>query len=154
IGREGHSAYPETGASAVFRAARFLERLERLAVGALRGDADPNFAPPFTTVNVGLISGGRAKNVIPGSCKFTLEWRPIPSQPTNRVLELLEEIRLDLIDNEPGYEVKIKPLRMDRGVETAESSEVVQFIVAESGKKPETVAFGTEAPQLTQLGAE
>src|SRR5207248_1228327 len=80
LGKEGHSAYPESGASAIYRAARFLERLEKLSNGILRQQTDSQFTPPFTTVNVGLISGGRAKNIIPGACRFTLEWRPLPSQ--------------------------------------------------------------------------
>jgi acetylornithine deacetylase len=34
----------------------------------LRAELDGSFEPPYTTTNVGLISGGKAKNVIPGSC--------------------------------------------------------------------------------------
>src|SRR5262249_56183358 len=79
-GKEGHGAYPDPGASAIFRAARLLSRIEAYAKGPLHGETDPSFDPPYTTLNVGLIQGGRAKNVIPGSCTFTLEWRPIPAQ--------------------------------------------------------------------------
>ncbi len=154
IGREGHSAYPETGASAIFRAGRFLERLEKLAESVLRVDLDPDFEPPFTTVNVGMISGGKAKNVIPGSCRFTVEWRPIPAQPVEQVAGLLEQIRRELVADEPGFEAKVRPLRMDRGVSTSEQSEVVRYLVEQSGRAPKTVPFGTEAPMMTSLGAE
>ena len=64
-GIEGHSAYPETGASAILAAGRVLREVERIA-GELRAEGDPAFAPPHTTLNVGVISGGKAKNVIPG----------------------------------------------------------------------------------------
>lgn len=153
-GREGHSAYPESGASAIFRAARFLRRLEELSRSSLSLQRDGAFDPPFTTVNVGLISGGKAKNIIPGVCRFTVEWRPIPGQPVERVLELLEQVRVELAQEEPGFEASVRPVRMDRGVDTPESAAVVQFLVRESGKRPGTIAFGTEAPHLTQLGAE
>jgi acetylornithine deacetylase len=39
-------------------------------------------------------------------------------------------------------------------VDTSEGSELVRFLVQESGNPAATVAFGTEAPQLTALGAE
>jgi acetylornithine deacetylase len=153
-GKEGHSAYPETGASAIFRAGRFLQRLEALVQGALREEQDPAFAPPFTTVNVGLIQGGKAKNVIPGACRFTVEWRPIPRQPVERVAQMLERIRLELVADEPAFDASVRVLRMDRGVDTAADAEVVRYLERESGRSAVTVPFGTEAPQLTALGAQ
>ncbi|NOK16063.1 acetylornithine deacetylase [Corallococcus carmarthensis] len=154
LGKEGHSAYPELGASAIFRAGRFLHRLETLAHTVLREDRDEGFQPPFTTVNVGLIQGGKAKNVLPGSCRFTVEWRPIPGQAAERVPEMMEHIRQELTRDEPAYEARIKVLRMDRGVHTRGDADVVRFLEEVSGNASETVSFGTEAPQLTELGAE
>jgi acetylornithine deacetylase len=120
----------------------------------LRAELDASFEPPYTTTNVGLISGGKAKNVIPGSCRFTLEWRPIPGQPVERVPELLRALVRQLEAEEPGFAAEVRVLRGDRGVATAEGSEVVRFLESQSGNKSSTVAFGTEAPQLTALGAE
>jgi acetylornithine deacetylase len=154
LGKEGHSAYPDTGASAIFRAGRFLHRLEQLALTVLREEQDESFQPPYTTVNVGLIQGGKAKNILPGACRFTVEWRPIPGQRPERVVELLETIRQELVRGEPAYEARVQVLRVDRGVDTAADAEVVRFLAEVSGKAPATVSFGTEAPQLTALGAE
>lgn len=153
-GQEGHSAYPESGASAIFRAGRLLQRLEKYALGDLRREYDEKFEPPYTTVNVGLISGGKAKNVIPGECRFVVEWRPIPSQRAELVPHAMERLIRELMVEEPGFAADVKVQRMDRGVETRPDSEVVKFLVAETGTPACTVAFGTEAPQLTQLGAE
>src|SRR5919197_3778424 len=44
-GREGHSAYPSTGASAITRAARLMTRIEKIA-GELKRDARGDFDPP------------------------------------------------------------------------------------------------------------
>lgn len=154
VGKEGHSAYPASGASAIFGAARFLRALEERGTGELRVERDPSFEPPFTTVNVGVIQGGRAKNVIPGSCKFVVEWRPIPGQPVERGARLLEQLASELKASDPTLQVRVNVMRMDRGVDTAAASAVVRFIEAQSGKAPETVSFGTEAPQMTALGAE
>ncbi len=152
-GKEGHSAYPDTGASAVFRAARFLTRLEAFSRGELRAEVDPDFSPPSTTVNVGVISGGKAKNIIPGSCKMTLEWRPIPNQPVEHVLRASEKILDACRAEEPAYVGKVKPLRMDRGFVTPPEHELVRFLVEASGQAPQTVAFGTEGPQMVELGS-
>jgi acetylornithine deacetylase len=154
LGKEGHSAYPDSGASAIFRAGRFLQRLEVLARTRLREERDTDFEPPFTTVNVGTISGGKAANVIPGACRFWVEWRPIPRQPKERVLELLEGLREELMREEPGYEARIQLLRVDPAVDTQADAEVVKLLAGVSGNAPITVSFGTEAPQLTELGAQ
>ncbi len=152
-GKEGHSAYPDTGASAIFRAARFLNRLEGYSRAELKTEVDADFSPPSTTVNVGVISGGKAKNIIPGSCKFTFEWRPIPNQPVEHVLRAAEKIRDACAVEEPGFAMNIKTVRMDRGFATAAQHDLVQFLVGASGKQPQTVAFGTEGPQMVELGS-
>jgi acetylornithine deacetylase len=153
FGREGHSAYPESGASAVFRAARLLARIERWARDELQREQRADFAPPFATVNVGLISGGKARNVIPGSCRFSLEWRPLPSQPVDAVLRAVEALRDEVAAEEPGFTATVRPLRMDRGFETPADADVVQFLADQTGHAPRTVSFGTEGPELAELGA-
>jgi acetylornithine deacetylase len=152
-GKEGHSAYPDTGASAIFRAARLLAKVDQYAKHALRVVQDPRFVPAHGTLNVGMVSGGKAKNVIPGACRFTLEWRPLPSQETAEVLRALEQLVAECQAEEPGFTATIRPLRLDRGFDTAEAEDVVQFLSAQGGRAPDTVSFGTEGPQLQQLGA-
>ena len=154
LGKEGHSAYPETGRSAIFGAARFLSALEQMALGELRQEQDSGFQPPFTTLNVGIISGGKARNVIPGSCRFWVEWRPIPGQNPDRGLRLLDKLKKRFESEAPGFEVRIRALRSDAGTQVPADSEVVRFIADQTGNAPGTVAFGTEAPQLSQMGSE
>jgi acetylornithine deacetylase len=152
-GKEGHSAYPDTGASAIFRGARLLAKLERYAKGPLREEGHRAFGPPFTTLNVGMAAGGKAKNVIPGEFRFTLEWRPIPSQSTEVVLRALEGFIAECVAEEPAFEATVRPLRLDRGYDTPEDADVVRFLADVIGKVPDTVSFGTEGPQLAALGA-
>ncbi len=152
-GKEGHSAYPDTGASAVFRAARFLSKLEQYSRTTLREHTDAAFAPPFGTLNVGLLSGGKAKNVIPGLVRFTLEWRPLPGQDVNVVLDAVERLRRECVAEDATFTLTVKPLRLDRGFATAPEADLVTFIAGQTGKAADTVAFGTEGPQLAALGA-
>src|SRR5688572_28809963 len=124
-GREAHSAYPALGASAVFRAARLINRLEEIA-RQLQEDQHKDFDPPFTTLNVGLIYGGTAKNVLAGECRFTLEWRPIPTQSSGYLLNLFRSAIQDETQNDPGFECEVDANRADSGFETSRESALIK----------------------------
>jgi acetylornithine deacetylase len=150
-GAEGHSAYPETGASAILAAGRVLREVEQIG-DELRAEADPLFAPPHTTLNVGLISGGKAKNIIPGLCTLTVEWRPLPGQNPRRVLRLLEQACARVASERVRIEVDAQ--RLDAGVLVPGDSGIVTFLKTQSGNAPATIPFGTELPYLVELRAE
>ena len=152
-GREAHSAYPALGASAVFRAARLIVRLEQIAV-QLKHDQHEEFDPPFTTMNVGLLRGGTAKNVIPGECRFTVEWRPIPSQPSDYVFNLIKAAIAEEQESDGDFAAEVKLERLDSGFETAPDARIVSLLEQLTEKRAGTVAFGTEAAQMTVLGSE
>lgn len=152
-GREAHSAYPSVGASANFRAARLLTAIERIAT-ELKEDQQAGFDPPYTTLNVGILKGGTAKNIIPGECYFTLEWRPVPNQKTDRVLQMVERAISDLRRDDPEFICEVNADRADESFETPVDSALVHFLETTTGKQSGTVAFGTEAPSLIQMGAE
>ena len=152
-GREAHSAYPAVGASAIVRAARLISRIETISE-RLKSDQHADFDPPCTTLNVGLIQGGTAKNVIPGECRFTLEWRTVPGQDPNLVLELLQAAIASEQQNDPDFVCEVDAGRTDAGFETPGDSEIVRLMEGLTGRRAGTVAFGTEAPQMIELGAE
>ncbi len=152
-GVEGHSAYPSVGASAIFGAARLVARLEQIAE-ELKKDERVEFEPPYTTLNVGVIRGGTAKNIIAGECRFTLEWRPVPGQKAEHVLELFREAVETERKRDEKLVSEINVLRLDEGMETQQDSPLVKFMAEASGREPGTIAFGTEAPQMMALGAQ
>lgn len=152
-GREGHSAYPALGASAIFRAARLVARIERIAE-ELKSDVHAEFEPPHTTLNVGLISGGTAKNIIAGECRFTLEWRPIPGQKPEHVLNLIRAAIEDEKSRDETFSCLLDVKRLDEGMETRADSRLVRLLEETMGREAGTISFGTEAPQMAELGAE
>lgn len=152
VGAEGHSAHPEVGRSAIFDAARLLGRIEAVAE-ELRADTDPTYAPPFTTLNVGTIAGGKAPNVIPGSCRFPVEWRPLPRQDGEEVPRRIRAELARLRATDPRFEARFEVVRRDDGVETPPDAEIVRFLEAETGRRATTIPFGTELPHVTALGA-
>jgi len=152
-GREGHSAYPALGASAIFRAARLITRLERIAE-ELQADQRSEFNPPYTTLNIGVIRGGTAKNVIAGECRFTLEWRPVPRQKPTHLLELLDQAIAAEKDADASFDCDVNVSRVDGGFETSADSRLTKLLEQVSGQQSGTIAFGTEVPQMIELGAE
>ncbi|HET8782924.1 MAG TPA: acetylornithine deacetylase [Pyrinomonadaceae bacterium] len=152
-GREAHSAYPALGASAIYRAARLVTRLELIA-DTLKDQVHPAFDPPFTTLNIGLIRGGSAKNVLAGECRFTLEWRPIPTQPSSHVVNLVKSAIADEQRNDPDFECEFYVTRADFGFETPADSPLISMLEQATGIDSGTVAFGTEAAQMMTLGSE
>lgn len=153
-GREGHSAYPQTGANAIFRAARLINEIEKISERLKTENVSEDFEPPFTTINVGLITGGTAKNIIAGECRFTMEWRPVPNQSADYVLNLIQQAADDLKKTDADFVYEIIPLRLDNGMSTPVDAELVKFLENETGKKSGTIAFGTEAPLMIELGAD
>jgi acetylornithine deacetylase len=73
-GRMAHSAYPHLGESAIDKLLTALERLR-----AMKLPENPEVGP--CTLNIGVIEGGRAPNVIPDSARAHLLYRLVgPSQ--------------------------------------------------------------------------
>jgi acetylornithine deacetylase len=153
-GVEGHSAYPAVGASAIHGVGRLFADLE--AIGAeLRGLPDPVFDPPFTTWNVGVIKGGKARNIIAGSCRFTYEWRPLPGQDARLALSRLEAACDRLVASSNGrLGVHLSPMQHDHAVITPADAEIVRFLEEASGHAATTVPFGTELPEVAAMGAD
>jgi len=67
-GRMAHSAYPELGESAILKLLDVLERIRKIQL-----PADEVLGP--CTLNIGLLSGGRAPNVVPDAAGATLMFR-------------------------------------------------------------------------------
>ncbi len=146
-GKEAHSAFPERGRSAIFDAARVLAALERVA-RKLRSRKDSAFDPPYTTLNAGLIQGGTAKNIIPGECRITVEWRPLPGQDPEWASALIAEEIQRLTAKYPGMQAEFQVKRLDPAFHPASTSVLASMFERLSRKSSTTVSFGTEAPHL------
>ncbi len=90
-GHEAHSAKPMLGANAVMAAADLVSELNRIAdLMIARGDASGRFDPPATTVHVGTISGGTARNILPKLCTFHWEFRGLPDLDMGEIPALFQ----------------------------------------------------------------
>lgn len=77
-GRMAHSAYPELGESAIDKLVRALDKLLDMPLPTVEG-----IGP--STLNIGIIEGGRAPNVIPDSARAQLQYRLVgPAEQLKR----------------------------------------------------------------------
>jgi acetylornithine deacetylase len=124
-GRMAHSAYPELGDSAIDKLLAALTRLRAMPL-----PSDPEVGP--CTLNIGLIEGGRAPNVIPDYAHADLLYRLIgPSQDLrHQILETAgDQVKID-------FPLEIPFLRLH-------TVEALPTMIA---------AFTTDIPALTNWG--
>ena len=82
-GVEAHSARPMLGANAVAIAADIVSEIGRLARAYEAPElCNPRFDPPYSTLHVGEIHGGTARNILARQCDFHWEFRGLPGVPT------------------------------------------------------------------------
>jgi acetylornithine deacetylase len=153
FGAEAHSAHPQKGRSAIYRAAHLLTAIEEYS-SLLAKEQHAFFSPSFTSLNVGTIQGGTAKNIIPGQCKFQLEWRPIPGQPPDTVPAAISKIAETLRNTDTDFKYTFHILRQQDGFESAANSKIVQSIEALTGRPATSIPFGSEANLFASVAEE
>lgn len=78
-GHESHSAKLHQGVSAVHVGARLVMSLEKIGAEIAEQSArSDRFDPPVSTVHVGLIGGGTARNIMARDCQLLWEFRGLP----------------------------------------------------------------------------
>ncbi|PPC72008.1 acetylornithine deacetylase [Pantoea sp. ICBG 985] len=154
-----HSAYAPQGVNAIEYAAKLIQRLtvigERLAAPERQ---DARFDPPFTTVQTGMIHGGRALNIVPDACSFDFEVRTLPQEDAQQVAEELVAYAQQTLEPQmravqPASAIRFSPLSAYPGLDTAAHSAAAQLIAWLSGSDSfSTVAFGTEGGLFAAAG--
>ncbi|HEX8541807.1 MAG TPA: acetylornithine deacetylase [Pseudomonas sp.] len=154
-----HSAYAPTGVNAIEYAADLIGELGRIG-SQLRVPElhDPRFDPPFSTVQTGLISGGKALNIVPTDCRFDFEIRTLPNQNPYDVAQQLQHYaqhqvvpRMHAINADTS--VRFSELSAYPGLATDAQSDAAQLIAQFCGSSEfTTVAFGTEGGLFDAIG--
>jgi acetylornithine deacetylase len=101
-GKMAHSAYPELGDSAIDRLLEALGRLRRMALPV---DAEVG----ASTMNIGVIEGGRAPNVVADRARAQLLYRLVG--PSDRLREQIREAVGELVRIDFTLEIPFVRLR-------------------------------------------
>ena len=157
-GRDAHSSAPHLGCSAISAAVRIVDFLDHLAAEK-RSNADTSlpFEPPFTTLNVGIIEGGTAYNIIPRECRFGWEYRPLPGDDPAEIRERLDAFIHDELIGPAGGALEVSleeiadvpPLKAEPGADSAVS--FLQSLLGDASI-PQGMAFATEAGLFQAAG--
>jgi acetylornithine deacetylase len=157
-GHPCHSAYAPQGVNAIEYAAELIGELARLGQQLKRDTQDPRFDPPYSTVQTGVISGGKALNIVPADCRFDFEIRALPAQDPAWVAQqlqafaqqqLLPRMRAVSADSD----IRFSELSAYPGLATDAQSQAAELIATFCGSQDfTTVAFGTEGGLFDAMG--
>ncbi|MGA3302124.1 MAG: acetylornithine deacetylase [Methylovirgula sp.] len=154
-GREAHSAKPHLGASAVATACELVAELTRFGE-ELKAAADQTarFDPPYSTVHVGTIHGGTARNIMAKLCTFHWEFRALPGVPQDLALkhlktyaELIATPKLTRHAPEASIEIIQETEVPGLAPEEGSVAETLALKLAQRNRTI-TVSFATEAGQF------
>jgi acetylornithine deacetylase len=157
-GLEGHGSAPDQAVNAVQIAARYVAEL--MALGAELADRAPAhspYAPPQTTVSVGRIRGGAARNVVAGECTFEWEVRPVSRADADfvaaRVDRLEEKLSEEMRRISPATSVVTVTEGTVGGLDADEDSPALRLAQRLlDTTRSTTAAFGTEAGLYQEAG--
>ncbi|MGY2340993.1 acetylornithine deacetylase [Pseudomonas sp. SDO5532_S415] len=154
-----HSAYAPYGVNAIEYAAQLIGRLGAIGAELAHPDRhDERFDPPYSTVQTGVIKGGRALNIVPAECEFDFEVRALPDFDAQDVASQLqtyaeEQLLPRMRAVQADTDIKLRPLSAYPGLATSPESEAARLLAILSQSSAfGTVAFGTEGGLFDQVG--
>jgi acetylornithine deacetylase len=157
-GIEGHGSQPQRAVNAVQHGARFVAGLMDIGAKLCR-DAPPSsvYDPPHTTISVGSMHGGTARNIVAGECVIEWEMRPVRSADARRALAeiaaLEEELGRDMRAVSPDASIATITEGAVDGLEHVDDSPAVLLVADLLGESERhTAAFGTEAGLYQMAG--
>ena len=158
-GKEAHSSNPRLGASAIEAACDLVAELSRFQrILEEEGDASGLFDPAFSTVHVGTIEGGNARNILARVCRFGWEFRGLPGVDQKRALAHLEAyadrvVLPRLTRHAPEARIETHADIEVPGLE-AEPGSVAETLAKKLTRSNRTtsVSFATEAGQFQKAG--
>ena len=160
-GLSGHASRPHNGVNAIYTAARLIAFIESLAAEyAANPKPGSPFDPPYSTLSVGTVGGGEARNIIAGDCRLDWEIRALPGDDP---LQIYGRV-MAFIDNELLPAMKAVDSRC---VITTEMMSNVPPLGAKqncaattlisrlwTNEAPQVVSFGTDGPFFQQAGMD
>lgn len=160
-GLPGHGSLPDHGVNAVEYAVRYVSHLLGLKDDLrARAPADCPFDPPFTTVNVGAITGGVAHNVIAPTAQVDWEMRPVQAGDAEFVKDSLQrfcdtELLPRMRRVHPEASILLQTIGEVAGLVPTDPSEARRIVAELTGANTaDLVAFGTEAGIFQALGTD
>jgi acetylornithine deacetylase len=158
-GRAAHSSLPTLGVNAITYAARLISELERIENDLKRSSPDRRFDPPYTSLQVTMLEGGTASNIIPVTCVFGFEIRALPGLDADVIERRLRkfaetECLPEMQDVAPEAGIFIERTNSVPPFGADKRSDVVALALKLTGEnETHTVSYATEAGLFQNAGA-
>ena len=159
-GYEVHSSIMHTGVNAIMEGAKLIEWANGMNDRNRATTPTPLaaiFEPPWTTLHVGMISGGTAHNITAKDCKFGVDFRFVPGDDPEawnaRFLEQVANIRADMQSVNPNAGIDIEPFFGVPGLtpeDNGAAEELTRNLTGDNGTN--VVSYGTEAGHFQNGG--
>jgi acetylornithine deacetylase len=158
-GLAGHGSAPHKGVNTIEYAARYINKLlEIRETLKKRTPKDSVFDPPYTTLQIGGINGGIARNVIADKCHVDWELRPVVKDDGVWVNLEMDKFANEILLPEmkkvyPESSIKKEIIGEIIGFNRDEKSEACELISNLTGDNSrQVVSFGTEAGLFQEIG--
>ena len=158
-GVEGHSSKPGKGANAIYQAALVINKLmevEQERKG--HRSMEEYFEIPHTTLNVGLVGGGTALNIIPNHAEVVFEYRTMPGEDPDYVLNQIRGYVAEVLlpnfkKQQPDVDIRIEPGTRGRPMMTPVGAEIETIALELTGNPSSSAApYYTEGAIYNEAG--
>ncbi len=159
-GSAGHASNPTGRASAVHAAATLMaEIVRREAEIRAAPRAGTPFVPPHTTINIGRVNGGEARNAIANACRFDWEIRPLPGEDGDAILAgitaFADRLAARLAAEDPAAGIETEVIARCLGLSPREGCRAAALVRRLwTDAAPGVVSFGTDAGYLQAAGID
>jgi len=158
-GLAGHGSAPDKGVNAIEYATRFINKLMELREELKKREPKNSvFIPPHSTLQIGGIKGGLARNVIADQCTVDWEMRPVIPEDGEYINQNIEAYVKNILLPEmrkvyPKANIKKEIIGEIIGFTKEEKSDAVNLVCNLTGDNSrDVVSFGTEAGLFQELG--
>ncbi|SEP98941.1 acetylornithine deacetylase [Thalassovita taeanensis] len=158
-GLEGHGSLPDQGVNAVEYAVRYVHRLLELRESLQhRAPVGGRFQPPWTTLNVGRLSGGTVHNVIASRAEVDWEMRPVQPDDVDFVNTQMAAFCNDVLlpqmqSVHPDATITTYVIGEVEGLTPMDDNEALHLVAELTGANTaDLVSFSTEAGLFQTLG--
>lgn len=156
VGAEAHSAMAQQGVNAIHLAADLIAAFRdlQLELASLVSVALPETGKeaPYSTVHVGLISGGVALNIVPARCEIDFEIRNMPEVSAAAILAQARRMAAAIVARceDPRAEIHIEEVGGYPGLHTPDER-IGDAISLLCGNDRINLSFGTEAGLFSEV---
>jgi acetylornithine deacetylase len=151
-GVEAHSSMTHLGVSAIHFAGEFIHWLNELQEElAARKDPRVDTVPGHTTINVGIISGGTAGNILARECTLNWGYRTLPHGDPWEIQRRAERYIAELLlprmrARHPDADISLRRRSFVPGLKPEENLEATDLALKwTGGNRTYAVPYGTEA---------